>query len=172
MYSLFFRHVYIYLSLRSRIFRRTLLIVTRRSIILAYAAKQTRANFPTSRDEPASLYFVPQHHLSNHSLSRKLNTFRDKQEPSMATESQTPITANGTSSPPPKPLELSIPLPNAPGSRIYIHLTLLATSLLLFLTSSSSDSASAGPASLGSFVYAMPDVMTPLSPSQRERNLY
>lgn len=67
--------------------------------------------------------------------------------------------SNGTP-PASKPIELSLPLPNAPGSRIHIHLTLYTTSLMLFLTSLTSD-APAGPASLGSFVYAMPDVRAP-----------
>lgn len=74
----------------------------------------------------------------------------------MAADSQAHALTNG--SPPQTPTQLSLPLPNAPGSRIHLHLTLLATSLVLFLSSSSSDSAAGAPASMGSFVFAMPDV--------------
>ncbi|GAB7353220.1 hypothetical protein MBLNU459_g3740t1 [Dothideomycetes sp. NU459] len=79
----------------------------------------------------------------------------------MAADSHSSTLTNGVA--PTKPIELSIPLPNAPGSRIYLHLTLLATSLMLFLTSSSSDSVAA-PASMGSLVYAMPDRYNPTQP--------
>ena len=64
---------------------------------------------------------------------------------------------NGTS-PSAKPIELAIPLPHAPGSRIHMHLTILTTTIVLFVTSSGLDSSSASPASMGSLVYAMPDV--------------
>lgn len=60
-----------------------------------------------------------------------------------------------------KPLQLSLPLPANPHTTIHMHLTLLSTTLLLFLTSTSTDhstSSSGGLSSLGSFVYAMPDV--------------
>jgi len=60
------------------------------------------------------------------------------------------------------PLQLSIPLPANPHTTIHIHLTLLSTTLLLFLTSTSTGPSTPSPtsalSSLGSFVYAMPDV--------------
>lgn len=56
-----------------------------------------------------------------------------------------------------KTIELATDLPHSPGLRVNVRLTVLANSILLFLTSSSADS-SQGAASLGSFVYALPDV--------------
>ncbi|KAK5256333.1 hypothetical protein LTR16_003487 [Cryomyces antarcticus] len=60
------------------------------------------------------------------------------------------------------PIQLSIPLPRARGTRIHVHLTILVTSTLLFLTTSASELGSL--ASLGSFVYAMPNRTTPSQP--------
>lgn len=60
-------------------------------------------------------------------------------------------------SPAAKPIQLAIQMPYAPDSRIHLHLTILTTSILLFVTSTNHESSGAG-ASLGSFVYAMPDV--------------
>jgi hypothetical protein len=54
------------------------------------------------------------------------------------------------------PLELSISLPFSLGTRVHLHLTILATSIILFVTTAALDSGASG-ASLGSFVYAMPD---------------
>lgn len=56
------------------------------------------------------------------------------------------------------PLELSFPLPKAPESIIHIHLTINTTSILLFLTTTMNGNIST-PANLGSFVYALPDVL-------------
>ncbi|OCK76153.1 hypothetical protein K432DRAFT_306979 [Lepidopterella palustris CBS 459.81] len=71
---------------------------------------------------------------------------------------------NGLSSGTPDPFELSFPLPHAPGSRIHLHLTNLRTSLLLFFTTTSGETASTA-ASLGSFVYAMPNRTNRAAPS-------
>lgn len=62
------------------------------------------------------------------------------------------------------PIQLSFPLPNDPSVRILLHLTVLSTSIVLFLTTSSVEAPSSN-CSLGSFVYAMPNVNTlpPLS---------
>ena len=59
-----------------------------------------------------------------------------------------------------KPVELAISLPNSPGTRIHLHLTVLAASVILFLTTAGMD-AGQGAATMGSFVYAMPDVCDP-----------
>ena len=59
-----------------------------------------------------------------------------------------------------KPIELAFELPHSPGLRINLHLTIKATSILLFLTSTHAES-SQSTASMGSFVYAMPDVSLP-----------
>ncbi|CAD0106503.1 unnamed protein product, partial [Aureobasidium uvarum] len=77
----------------------------------------------------------------------------------MATEASRPLT-NGTDpeSKTMEPIQFSMPLPNAPGSRIHTHLTILATSILLFCTSTTAEFSSSAMPSLGSFVYAMPDV--------------
>ena len=56
-----------------------------------------------------------------------------------------------------KPIQLSIALPHSPDTRIRLHLTIHKLSLLLFLTTTSVESASAAP-SVGSFVYAIPNV--------------
>ena len=59
-----------------------------------------------------------------------------------------------------KPIELAFDLPHSPGLRINLHLTVKATYILLFLTSTNADSSQSA-ASMGSFVYAMPDVSWP-----------
>ena len=74
----------------------------------------------------------------------------------MAADAKPLPMTNGTHSPN-KPFELAITLPQSPGTKIHLHLTVLASSLMLFLTSASVDATQAG-ASMGSFVYAMPDV--------------
>lgn len=53
-------------------------------------------------------------------------------------------------------VQLSFPLPKAPETKVHIHLTINQTFLLLFLTTSEEGRTSA--VSLGSFVYALPDV--------------
>ncbi|KAF1835835.1 hypothetical protein BDW02DRAFT_522303 [Decorospora gaudefroyi] len=58
------------------------------------------------------------------------------------------------------PIQVSFPLPKAPNTNMHLQLTNNGPNLLLFLTSSAgSDSTSSAP--LGSFVYAMPNRMTP-----------
>lgn len=66
-------------------------------------------------------------------------------------------TLNEAGRQPGKPIELSFPLPHAPQTTIYIRLTISATSLLLLLTTVYGGEASTKP-TLGSFVYALPDV--------------
>ena len=56
-----------------------------------------------------------------------------------------------------KPVELAISLPHSPGTRIHIHLTVSEFTVMLFVTSASIDGGQAG-STMGSFVYAMPDV--------------
>jgi len=56
-----------------------------------------------------------------------------------------------------KPIQLSVALPHSPDTRIRLHLTIHKLSLLLFLTTTSVESASTT-ASVGSFVYAIPNV--------------
>jgi len=53
-------------------------------------------------------------------------------------------------------IQLSFPLPKAPETSIHLHLTINQTSLLLFLTTTMNGNTSTA-ASLGSFVYALPD---------------
>ncbi|KAF2469791.1 uncharacterized protein BDR25DRAFT_263163 [Lindgomyces ingoldianus] len=67
---------------------------------------------------------------------------------------------NGT--PSGKPVEVSFPLPRAPQAHIHLQLTNSRTSLLIFLSTSSTESRTA--ASLGSFVYAMPNLASPSNP--------
>lgn len=74
----------------------------------------------------------------------------------MATGASTAPLSNGTHSAI-KPIQLAVTLPHSPGTKIHLHLTVLATSLVLFLANTSTE-AGPGSASLGSFVYAMPDV--------------
>ncbi|KAF2229711.1 hypothetical protein EV356DRAFT_455308 [Viridothelium virens] len=61
-----------------------------------------------------------------------------------------------------KPIQLSFPLPHSQGTRIHVHLTVREKSLVLFLTTASGEQASS--ASLGSFVYALPNVNDPSHP--------
>mgnify|MGYP004729797481 CR=1 FL=1 len=56
-------------------------------------------------------------------------------------------------------IELSVPLPRSLDTRIYIRLSTKAKSIVLFLTTASQDELAA-PVSLGSFVYALPNVST------------
>jgi hypothetical protein len=56
-----------------------------------------------------------------------------------------------------KPIELSFPLPKAPETKIHVHLTINTTSIVLFLATVYGGDVPTG-ASLGSFVYALPDV--------------
>jgi hypothetical protein len=56
-----------------------------------------------------------------------------------------------------RPVELSFPLPKAPETKIHVHLTINTTSVVVFLTTVYGGDIPTG-ASLGSFVYALPDV--------------
>lgn len=53
--------------------------------------------------------------------------------------------------------QLSFPLPRSLDTRIYVHLTVRAKSVMIFLTTAAADD-TGNPASMGSFVYALPDV--------------
>ncbi|KAI9709050.1 MAG: hypothetical protein M1820_003496 [Bogoriella megaspora] len=63
---------------------------------------------------------------------------------------------------PTKPIQLSFPLPRTQGTRIHLHLTVREKSILLFLTTAAGDSA--GAASMGSYVYALPNPSNPSQP--------
>lgn len=54
-------------------------------------------------------------------------------------------------------VEFSLPLPRALGTRIFAHLILRDRSIMVFLTTAAADEQSVPP-SMGSFVYAIPDV--------------
>lgn len=54
-------------------------------------------------------------------------------------------------------VELSVPLPRSLDTRIYLRLSTKAKAVMLFLTTASQDELAA-PTSMGSFVYALPDV--------------
>ncbi|CAG8975925.1 hypothetical protein HYALB_00007054 [Hymenoscyphus albidus] len=57
-----------------------------------------------------------------------------------------------------RPIEVSFPLPKGPDTRIHLRLTIQSISILLFLTTTTNgDTSTAAP--MGSFVYAMPDVV-------------
>jgi len=74
----------------------------------------------------------------------------------MAADASKPPVVNGLESSN-KALELAIDLPHSPGLRLNVHLTILANCIMLFLTSTSSETGP-GAVSMGSFVYALPDV--------------
>ncbi|KAF2124662.1 hypothetical protein P153DRAFT_301612 [Dothidotthia symphoricarpi CBS 119687] len=57
------------------------------------------------------------------------------------------------------PVEVSFPLPRGLRTNIHLQLTNNGPNLVLFLTTASPESASSAP--LGSFVYAMPNRMSP-----------
>ncbi|KAF2104139.1 hypothetical protein NA57DRAFT_50984 [Rhizodiscina lignyota] len=67
------------------------------------------------------------------------------------------------SSSPSKPAQLSFPMPHAPHVRINIHLSILQHCILLFLATSSVESGEGG-CSMGSFVYALPNRLSPSTP--------
>lgn len=56
-------------------------------------------------------------------------------------------------------IELSVPLPRSLDTRIYLRLSTKAKSIVLFLTTATQDEL-ATPVSMGSFVYALPNVST------------
>ena len=56
-----------------------------------------------------------------------------------------------------KPIELSFPLPKAPQTNVHLHITIQTHVILIFLTTAS-DGDTSTLASLGSFIYALPDV--------------
>ena len=58
--------------------------------------------------------------------------------------------------------QFSIPLPRSLDTRIYIRLSTQTKALMLFLTTAAEDEA-AVPKSMGSFVYALPDVRSPFT---------
>lgn len=64
----------------------------------------------------------------------------------------------GKESPISTPIELAFGLPKAPQTKIHMRLTVSPTSILLLLTTVYQGETSAKPA-LGSFVYALPDVI-------------
>jgi hypothetical protein len=61
-----------------------------------------------------------------------------------------------------EPLEISLPLPKSPHTTLHIHLTFLATSVMVFICTTVPGDSGAGEGgalnSMGSFIYAMPDV--------------
>lgn len=66
--------------------------------------------------------------------------------------------ATSTMDPSFRPLELSFPLPKASHTTLHAHLTFLTTSTMLFLTTTALGESSSSLATMGSFVYAIPDV--------------
>ncbi|CAI6336255.1 unnamed protein product [Periconia digitata] len=68
-------------------------------------------------------------------------------------------TANPSGSPPSEPIEVSFPLPRAPQTNIHLQLRNNGPNILLFLTTASPDAPTTAP--LGSFVYAMPNKVSP-----------
>lgn len=54
------------------------------------------------------------------------------------------------------PIEVAFPLPKAPHTNVHLQLTDNGTNLVLFLTTATPDSPSV--TTMGSFVYAMPNV--------------
>lgn len=68
------------------------------------------------------------------------------------------------------PTHLAIPLPFSPHTTLHLQITRLETSNLIFLTSTD-PSTSGSLSSLGSFVYAMPNVRFPLSTARQPIHL-
>lgn len=88
--------------------------------------------------------------------SRTIASHKHTTLPIMAADASKPPVVNGLESSN-KALELAIDLPHSPGLRLNVHLTILANCIMLFLTSTSSETGP-GAVSMGSFVYALPDV--------------
>lgn len=57
-----------------------------------------------------------------------------------------------------EPLEISLPLPKSPHTTLHTHLTFLATSVMVFICTTVPGNEGGTLNSMGSFVYAMPDV--------------
>jgi Proteasome assembly chaperone 4 len=60
-----------------------------------------------------------------------------------------------------KPITLSLPVPKHPHLLFHAHLTILAHCTMVHLTTSTLGESGSTTASLGSFVYAMPDRLNP-----------
>ncbi|KAL4917779.1 hypothetical protein BDW62DRAFT_201337 [Aspergillus aurantiobrunneus] len=74
------------------------------------------------------------------------------------TEVQAPASALRT-----PPMELSFPLPKALYTTAHIHLTMLDTCTMVFLATSTSGDSTGSVKPMGSFIYAMPDRISPRS---------
>lgn len=73
---------------------------------------------------------------------------------------QPSITPPNATEPTLQPHHLSIPLPLSPHTTLHLQITTLATSVMVFITTTD-PSSSSSLSSLGSFVYAMPNVWIP-----------
>lgn len=105
------------------------------------------------------------HDTAKWAINQLVDLEQTSQVANMRTEASKPLT-NGTG---PEcsmmeAIQFSMALPNAPGSRIHTHLTILATCILVFCTSTTAEFSTAPVPSLGSFVYAMPDVCVTQTP--------
>ncbi|PLB35731.1 proteasome assembly chaperone 4 family protein [Aspergillus candidus] len=60
-----------------------------------------------------------------------------------------------------KPQEISFPLPKALHTTAHVHLTFLETCAMVFLSTTTPGDSAGSVASMGSFVYAMPDRTNP-----------
>lgn len=80
-------------------------------------------------------------------------------DPPLAARPDTPI--SDSASPTFHPAHIAVPLPYSPHTTLHCQITRLETSNLIFLTSCDSSSGSSQTA-LGSFVYALPNVCSPL----------
>ena len=77
----------------------------------------------------------------------------------MATAAEAPIPPQVENvTPHAKPQELSFPLPKALHTTAHVHLTFLDTCATVFLATSTPGDSAGSVKSMGSFVYAMPDV--------------
>jgi|SRR5579871_3125708 len=63
-----------------------------------------------------------------------------------------------------KPVQVSFPLSNSIQTKVHIHITSQSSSLLVFATTADSSSPSFTLASLGSFVYALPNLRNTSEP--------
>jgi len=62
------------------------------------------------------------------------------------------------------PVQVSFPLPRGMNTKIHMRMTIQSKAILLFLTTVTAED-SDKPASMGAFVYALPDVSFPPVPS-------
>lgn len=96
--------------------------------------------------------------ISTASPSSTVNTTSDCLQANKMATTQAPEQSPMDSTQQLKPQEISFPLPKALHTTAHVHLTFLETCAMVFLSTTTPGDSAGSVASMGSFVYAMPDV--------------